>query len=364
MFSSTSCVFSGERSSKDMNSKRQVPGCIANQVICISLLPVDNKTVSTAVRPLKPKKMLCETGTQTEQPPCTSNMPVSLMPNDKTCSVNERSLTYKNLDLTLAAERSSLIENNEFSPNDDDPSLLQKEECCSAKERSLLMHKGGVMVDVQSDNDLLCKHTQTVEYLQIENFDVDFTIDNEDFKELTHSQTQTNLGLTFDNFPLFEDNETQTLESYLELDPSTIDCATQTILDEIFSVDNETQTRLPTIDFDDDFGSIHCSNSMDGQTQTQPWTNFTSTNTESLDILHSSTNSSTDGQTQTLPWTDFGESFNILENPTGSSVDGQTQTIPWVHFADSETFDILQGSTSNVETQTMCNAQLCHSKNV
>ena len=346
--------------------KSKVPGSVGgNQVICISLLPVDNKSVSAFVRQIKPKKMLCEIGTQTDQPPCTTNIPLSLVPSDKTSSVNESSLHNKNLDLTLTIESSLLTDNNVSSQKGDVSLLLQNEECCSSKDGSLSMGKGIVDTELEkSDTDMSCKHTQTVEYLQIENFDVDFTIDNEDFKELAHTQTQTNLDLTFDNFPLFEDNETQTLESYLDIDPSTIDCATQTILDEIFSVDNETQTRLPTIDFDDDFDSLHCGNSMDGQTQTTPWTNFTGTSADNLDILQSSANSSTDGQTQTLPWSDFGASFNILESSAGSSVDGQTQTIPWVRFADSPTFNFLQGPTSNVETQTMFNAQICHSENV
>ena len=177
------------------------------------------------------------------------------------------------------------------------------------------------------DLKTLCKYTQTAEYLQDgfdENLDVDFTMDSEDFKELTHSQTQTNWGLTFGN--LFEDNETQTFESYLELDQSTMDCATQTktILDEIFSVDMETQTLIPAISFDADFEAINCGSSMDGQTQTLPWTTFADSDTMSLSMLQSSTSASMDEQTQTFP-------------------------------TYETTFDILQGSTLNVETQTAFN---------
>lgn len=406
-------VCRNERHLKQMN--RKLPGNVPNQAICISFVPHDSKSVSTAVRPLKPKKIFSDVETQTIQPCCSHNKVSSLMPNDKVCSVNERLLTYNESLLTQnykscpINKSMSLMENNECSANDGSL-LVPQDECCSTNEDLLLMQKDkGVMVDIQLERpniDVLCKHTQAG---FDENFD--FTIDNEDFKELAHSQTQTNWGLAFDNFPLFEDNETQTLDSYLELDASTIDCATQTILDEIFSVDHETQTLLPSIDFDDNFGSIHCGNIMDGQTQTLPWTNFTGdetldilnassmdcqtqtlpwtnlTGAETFDILNASTNSSMDGQTQTLPWTNFGASFNILQGSPGSNVDEQTQTLLSTNFADSDrttapdilqastnssmdgqtqtnfigtettTLAILQASTSNVETQTVCNVK-------
>ena len=387
-------LYRNERHLKQMN--RKLAGS-ANQTICISF---DNsKSVSTALRPLKPKKTLSDIETQTEQPCCSYNKCLSLTRNDKSYSVELNASTHNEISLTQndktcpVDESISSMENNECSANDDS-SLGPTDKCCSTDEGSLLTQKDKeVMVDIhleRSDMNMLCKHTQTVQYVQAEfdeNFDVDFTIDNEDFKELTHSQTQTSLGLTFDHFPLFEDNETQTLESYLELDPSTIDCATQTFLDEMFSVDNETQTRLPSINFDE-FGNIHCSNSMDGQTQTIPWTDFTGADAETLDILNASTNSSMDGQTQTLPWINLTQTLNILQGssvdgqtqtlpyfadsdmttpeilqaPTNTNMDDETQTLPWTNFTETTAF--LQSSTSNVQTQTMFNVSLSHSENI
>lgn len=162
--------------------------------------------------------------------------------------------------------------------SNDDLSLVQADKHSSTNEGFLMPEDKDVDMPVdRPDTGMLCKHTQIGFH---ESFDVDFAIDNENLKELAHSQTQTTWDLTFGNFPLFEDNETQTLESYLELDASTIDCATQTILDEIFSVDNETQTRIPSMQFETNFENLHYDNSMDGQTQTQSWTDFTTSDIE------------------------------------------------------------------------------------
>ncbi|XP_046842373.1 uncharacterized protein LOC124436488 isoform X2 [Xenia sp. Carnegie-2017] len=132
----------------------------------------------------------------------------------------------------------------------------------------------------------ICKQTQTKDdFSHGFDFDVDFPLD--DYKEVTHSQTQTNLNLALESFPLFEDNETQTLESYLELYTSTNECGTQTktFLDEIFSVDNETQTRLPSLNLDENFPHINNNNSTDGQTQTfLPWSDFINSSKDVISI--------------------------------------------------------------------------------
>ena len=354
---------------------RKLPRGVSNQAILLSLVQDDNRSVSKPLRPLRPKKIFSDAETQTEQPCSHQSKGSTLILNEASSSVNESLLTHGEISFTQVGqsypvnEGTSSMENNE----------------CSVNKESLLQKDKGVTVNIQlerPDMNVSCKHTQTVEYVPAEfedNFDVEF-IDNEDFKGLAHSQTQTNWGLTFDNFPLFEDNETQTLESYLELDQSTIDCATQTILDEMFSVDNETQTRLPSINFDDEFGNMHCGNSMDGQTQTLPRSNFTPADPETLGILNASNNSSIDSQTQTQPWRKFGTSLHILQGlpsvdgqtqtlpyfmdsdsaveilqaSANTSMNNQTQTLPWTNFTDSEaTFDVLQASTSNVQTQTV-----------
>ena len=352
---------------------RKLPGGVSNKALLISLTPDGDGSVSKPLRQLKPKKTFSNVETQTEQPCCSASKASTLTANEASCSISEE----------LVSRNEMITEIDQSYPVNESTSLKESNEV-SANKGSLIQNDKGVTVNIQlerPDMNALCKHTQTVQYVQPEFEDnFDFTIDHEDFKELAHSQTQTNCGLTFDHFPLFEDNETQTLESYLEFDQSTIDCATQTILDEMFSVDNQTQTRFLSMHFDDEFGSIHCGNSMDGQTQTLPWTSFVEADTDTLDILNASTNSSMDGQTQTQPWTKFGASLNILQgspsvdgqtqtlpfftdsDPTieilqaSTSMDDQTQTLPWTNFTGTETtFDVLQASTSNVQTQTRYN---------
>ena len=327
-----------------------------NQAVRISFVPDHTTSVCTAMRLIKPKKTFSNTGTQTDQPCCSPNKELPLMVQQKS-SVDVNMPTFQNSSFTQTYK--NIVPFVERFPPSTSSSLMQRDECCSTNDCSIVMEEDK---EESSEIDVSCKHTQTAEFLQDrfhENFDVDFTIDTEDFKELTHSQTQTNWELAFDNFPLFEDNETQTLESYLELDSSTIDCATQTktILDDILSVDNQTQTLLPAINFDD-FENIHCGTSMDEQTQTLPWTNFTTVDTSSLDILQTSTNSSMDCQTQTLPSTNFDGNLGILRTSSGSSTctDIQTQTLPLINFDDSE--------TSNAQTQTTLNTQSCFFKNI
>lgn len=187
----------------------------------------------TVFRPLRPKKLLTDAETQTEQPCfCANDTARSLVQNDKSITVDI--IPYPRTELGVSCEYTQTMQDEAY--------------------------------------------TQTSFIADEQHFDMDFTMDNsfgtnEEFKEHANSQTQTTLELTFDGFPLFEDNETQTLDSYLGFDPSniTIDCATQTknIFDEIFSVDNETQTLLPVIDFvEEQLGDIHCNPGMDSQTQT------------------------------------------------------------------------------------------------
>ena len=186
-----------------------------SQPLCMMVFPIVSKSFQ-GFRPLRPKKLFSDSETQTEQLCISNSDGRSLVPNEKSVTV----------DIPV-----------------DKPQL---EVSCEYNETI-----GEV-------------HTQTNFISDEQHFDVDFAIENtsesnEEFKELTNSQTQTSCGLEFDSFPIFEDNETQTLESFLEFDTSsiTIDCATQTknILDDIFSVDTETQTLLPMINFvEEQFG--------------------------------------------------------------------------------------------------------------
>ena len=199
--------------------------------LCISVLPIVDKKF-TVFRPLRPKKFLTDAVTQMEQPPfCANDTTRSLLQNDKSITVDI--IPYPRTELGVSCEYTQTMQDEAY--------------------------------------------TQTNFIADEQHFDMDFTMDNfgtnEEFKEHANSQTQTTLELEFDGFPIFEDNETQTLESYLEFDPSniTIDCATQTknIFDEIFSVDTETQTLFPVIDFvEEQLADIRCNTGMDSQTQT------------------------------------------------------------------------------------------------